>query len=177
MTSNVKGCQQIFLGLHDFLCLRCIGRARASTMRRLILLISVGWVPPSLHPSGACLGLGSSVLYQPRNTALGALPSIRADSSQKESIEVASASTGCQAWSESARPSKTTWPAGISACRLRPWSPGTRASDGASAPEASRAASCLCWMNRSTQSACNVSPVNSAMGAFQPQLQMSADLR
>jgi hypothetical protein len=30
-------------------------------MRRLILLISVGWVPPSLGPSGACLTLGSSM--------------------------------------------------------------------------------------------------------------------
>ena len=34
-------------------------------MRRLILLISVGWLPPYLRPSGACLTLGSRVLYQP----------------------------------------------------------------------------------------------------------------
>jgi hypothetical protein len=40
-------------------------------MRRLILLISVGWVPPSLRPSGACLTLGSSVLYEPPNAAEG----------------------------------------------------------------------------------------------------------
>jgi hypothetical protein len=40
-------------------------------MRRLILLISVGWVPPYLHPSGACLCRGSSVLYQPHNAAEG----------------------------------------------------------------------------------------------------------
>ena len=40
-------------------------------MRRLILLISVDWVPPSLPPSGACLSLGSSVLYQPLNAAEG----------------------------------------------------------------------------------------------------------
>src|SRR5215510_9363944 len=33
-------------------------------MRRLILLISVGWLPPYLPPSGACLCLGSSVLIQ-----------------------------------------------------------------------------------------------------------------
>ena len=38
-------------------------------MRRLILLISVGWVPPYLLPSGACLSLGSSVLYKPPNAA------------------------------------------------------------------------------------------------------------
>ena len=40
-------------------------------MRRLILLISVGWVPPYLRPSGACLILGTSVLYQPLNAAEG----------------------------------------------------------------------------------------------------------
>ena len=40
-------------------------------MRRVILLISVDWVPPSLRPSGACLTLGSRVLYQPRNAAEG----------------------------------------------------------------------------------------------------------
>ena len=40
-------------------------------MRRLILLISVGWVPPYLRPSGACLTLGSSILYQPHNAAEG----------------------------------------------------------------------------------------------------------
>ena len=61
MTSDVKSGQQIFLGLHDVFCPLCIGRAGASKTRRLILLISVGWLPPSLHPSGACLGLGSRV--------------------------------------------------------------------------------------------------------------------
>jgi len=40
-------------------------------MRRVILLLSVGWVPPDLRPSGACLGLGSSILYKPRNAAEG----------------------------------------------------------------------------------------------------------
>ena len=40
-------------------------------MRRLILLLSVGWLPPYLHPSGACLALGSSVLYQPLHAAEG----------------------------------------------------------------------------------------------------------
>ena len=54
-----------------FFVLRCIGRAGASKRRRLILLLSVGWVPPYLRPSGACLSLGSSVLYQPLNAAEG----------------------------------------------------------------------------------------------------------
>src|SRR5215813_5706381 len=38
-----------------------IGRAGASKTRRLIMLISVGWVPPYLYPSGACLHLGTRV--------------------------------------------------------------------------------------------------------------------
>jgi hypothetical protein len=71
MTSNVKGWQQIFLGLHDVFCPWCIGGAGASKIRRLILLLSVGWLPPYLPPSGACLCLGSSVLYQPLNAAEG----------------------------------------------------------------------------------------------------------
>ena len=70
MTSDVKGCQPTFLGLHVFFP-RCIGRAGASTMRRVILLLSVGWVPPSVRPSGACLTLGSRLLYQPPHAAEG----------------------------------------------------------------------------------------------------------
>jgi hypothetical protein len=31
-------------------------------MRRLITLISVGWLPLYLHPSGACLALGARIL-------------------------------------------------------------------------------------------------------------------
>jgi hypothetical protein len=69
MTSDVKGCQPTFLGLHRVFFPRCIGRDGASTMRRLILLLSVGWVPPYLLPSGACLSLGLSVLYKPPNAA------------------------------------------------------------------------------------------------------------
>jgi len=64
MTSNVKSGQQIFLGLHNFSDPRCIGKVGASKRRRLILLLSVGWVPPYLHPSGACLSLGTSILIQ-----------------------------------------------------------------------------------------------------------------
>jgi len=32
-------------------------------MRRLILLISVGWLPPYLRPSGAGLALGTRVCF------------------------------------------------------------------------------------------------------------------
>ena len=52
-------------------CPWCIGRSGASKRRRLILLLSVGWLPPSLPPSGACLGLGTSVLYQPLHAVEG----------------------------------------------------------------------------------------------------------
>jgi hypothetical protein len=38
-------------------------------MRRLILLLSVGCLPPYVLPSGACLSLGSSILYKPPNAA------------------------------------------------------------------------------------------------------------
>jgi hypothetical protein len=40
-----------------------IGRVGASKIRRLILLLSVGCLPPYLHPSGACLSLGTSIPY------------------------------------------------------------------------------------------------------------------
>jgi hypothetical protein len=52
----------------------CMRRGGASQTRRLILLISVGWVPPDGRPSGACLTLGSSLLYQPRHAAEGYTP-------------------------------------------------------------------------------------------------------
>jgi hypothetical protein len=44
-----------------FLC--SIGRAGARKTRRLILLISVGWLPPYVHPSGACLNRGTRVPF------------------------------------------------------------------------------------------------------------------
>ena len=54
-----------------FFCPRCIGRVGASKKRRLILLLSVGWLPPYVRPSGACLCLGSSILYKPPNAIEG----------------------------------------------------------------------------------------------------------
>ena len=61
MTSNVKSCEPLFLGLHNVFRPSCIRRGGASKKRRLILLISVGWLPPYLPPSGACLSLGPSM--------------------------------------------------------------------------------------------------------------------
>jgi hypothetical protein len=40
-------------------------------MRRVILLLSVDWVPPSVLPSGACLSLGSRVLSKPPHAVEG----------------------------------------------------------------------------------------------------------
>src|SRR4029450_11079365 len=62
MTSDVKGWEQLFyVYLMFFPLVSSIGRAGASKTRRLITLISVGWLPPSWHPSGACLIRGTSV--------------------------------------------------------------------------------------------------------------------
>jgi hypothetical protein len=44
-------------------CPSSIGRAGARKKRRLILLLSVGWVPLYLRPSGACLDLGTRVSF------------------------------------------------------------------------------------------------------------------
>ena len=40
-------------------------------MRRVILLQSVGFIPPYRHPSDACLDRGSSVQYSPLHAAQG----------------------------------------------------------------------------------------------------------
>src|SRR5215813_14038272 len=61
-----------FTSASDFF-LQSIGRAGASKRRRLITLIVVGWLPPSVPPSGACLILGTRVpvglLTPPRVTS------------------------------------------------------------------------------------------------------------
>jgi hypothetical protein len=75
MTSNVKSWHEnshdVFCMLRSSLVMWCIGRAGASHIRRLILLLSVGWRAPDVYSSEACLGLGSSVLYQPLHAAEG----------------------------------------------------------------------------------------------------------
>jgi len=62
MTSNVKSGQPLVEVFMLFFYPSCIGRAGASNTRRLILLLSVDWLPPYVPPSGACLCLGSSIL-------------------------------------------------------------------------------------------------------------------
>ena len=42
-----------------------IARVGASTLRRVILRLSVGWLPPSVRPSGACLTRGTRLLSKP----------------------------------------------------------------------------------------------------------------
>jgi hypothetical protein len=71
MTSDVKGREQLFFRSSWCFFPPCIGSGGASKKRRLILLISVGWVPPSVRPSSACLTLGTSLLYKPHNAAEG----------------------------------------------------------------------------------------------------------
>src|SRR5215470_9688040 len=50
-----------FFRLHHDFSLWSIGRGGASKTRRLITLLSVGGLPPSWPPSGACLNRGTSV--------------------------------------------------------------------------------------------------------------------
>ena len=40
-----------------------VRRAGASHIRRLLLLVDVGWLPPDWHPSGACLTRGTRVSF------------------------------------------------------------------------------------------------------------------
>ena len=61
MTSDVKGWEQLFYVRIIVFFLVSLGRAGASQTRRLLTLLSVGWLPPSLPPSGACLMRGTSV--------------------------------------------------------------------------------------------------------------------
>jgi hypothetical protein len=75
---------------------RCIGKDGASNRRRLILLLSVGWLPPYLPPSGACLSLGSSVLDEPLNAAEGyTKPGLRLFRCTVEPVRVARFSGSC----------------------------------------------------------------------------------
>src|SRR5882724_5846233 len=64
MTSDVKSWVPIFSTCSFFIPFACvIGRAGASKRRRLIMLIFVGWLPPYVRPSGACLDRGPRVCF------------------------------------------------------------------------------------------------------------------
>src|SRR5262249_4191117 len=69
MTSNGKSWSPRFSGHQHIFCPRCIGRSVATIRRRLLLRLSVGWLPPSWPPSGAGLALGTRILYKPLNAA------------------------------------------------------------------------------------------------------------
>ena len=67
MTANVKSELPIFGHvLHPVSsasgCTASVGRVGARKTRQLSLRLSVGWLPPSLAPSGACFGLGARVV-------------------------------------------------------------------------------------------------------------------
>jgi hypothetical protein len=65
-------------------------------MRRLILLLCVGWLPPSVRPSGARLHLGASVLYKPPHAAEDdTTPGLRLFRSTLEPFRVARFSVFC----------------------------------------------------------------------------------
>src|SRR5262245_33775861 len=61
MTSDVKSREQLFLRLHPHFSLLSLGRGGARKTRRVITLIAVGWLTPSVPPSGACRMRGPSV--------------------------------------------------------------------------------------------------------------------
>ena len=61
MTSDVKSWPQCFLGLQAIFSPVSIGRVGARQRRRLIVRLSVGWVPPDVPPSGAGLTRGTSI--------------------------------------------------------------------------------------------------------------------
>jgi hypothetical protein len=62
MTSDVKGGEQlVYVCLILFPFVSSSGRAGARKTRRLITLLSVGWLPPALPPSGACRMRGPRV--------------------------------------------------------------------------------------------------------------------
>src|SRR5215831_8850420 len=61
-------------------------------IRRLIRLLSVGWLPPSVPPSGACLSLGTSILDKPLNAIAGSpTPGLRLCQCTKETFGVTGA--------------------------------------------------------------------------------------
>jgi hypothetical protein len=62
MTSDVKGWPPIFY-IFFIPSTFVSGRDGARKTRRLILLLSVDWLPPSLRPSGAGLALGTRVCF------------------------------------------------------------------------------------------------------------------
>ena len=66
-----QGSGTIFFRSSSFFSPLRMKRGGARKKRRLILLLSVGWVPPSLHPSGACLNRGTSIPVGSLNAAEG----------------------------------------------------------------------------------------------------------
>jgi hypothetical protein len=71
MTSNVKSWLPIVLHFLYPHGTASISRAGARKRRQLIVLLSVGWLPPSVRPSGAGLALGTRSLDKPLNAAEG----------------------------------------------------------------------------------------------------------
>jgi hypothetical protein len=83
MTSDVKSSLAIFYVIIFIAAQLVIGRGGASPKRRLILLLSVGWVPPDWRPSGAGLARGTRVSCS-RFTPCTVLPAAVQDSNPLE---------------------------------------------------------------------------------------------
>ncbi len=88
------------------------------------------------------------------------------DASQQEVIEAASASMGDHERSDSVLGSKIAWPGGVCDGVVCSWRWGTSSRGELDVNEVPWEAFCLCWSNSSTQSASQVSPVKSSIGAF-----------
>jgi hypothetical protein len=96
----------------------------------------------------------------------GSAPSLRFDASPQEAIEAASAAMGDHEMSDVVLGAKIAGARGVCdgvVCSGR-WGPS--ASGELDAHEVLWEVSCVCWMNRSTPSASQASPVKSALGAF-----------
>jgi hypothetical protein len=63
MISDVKSSSEFFYVIIFIAAQLVIGRGGVSQKRRLIRLISVGWLPPDVRPSGAGLDLGTRVSF------------------------------------------------------------------------------------------------------------------
>src|SRR6266404_2823375 len=88
------------------------------------------------------------------------------DASQEQAIEATAASVGDHAMANCVLSSKIAWPGGLGAGVVCSWRWGTSSSGELDVNEAPREASCVCWINSSTQSASKASPVKSSIGAL-----------
>ena len=88
------------------------------------------------------------------------------DAHQEEAIEAASASMDDHEMSDFVLGSQIAGHRGVCDGVVCSWRWGTSAGGALDANEVLWEASCVCWINSSTQSASQASPVKSSIGAF-----------